>query len=161
MSRLLDQIRTFEQIFAALQSALPDSPLEVRSFPDDDTCVSLPTACLLPAVQVLLEQFDFYHLSAITGLDTGVELELLYHFWNRYGVTLRVALPYDQATMPTLMALIPGAALYERELHDMLGVSFIGHATEILFLPDDWEGPPPGRKGEGVRESGGDQEVER
>lgn len=148
MSRLLDQIRTFEQIFAALQAALPDCTLEVRSVPEDDTFVTLPAPHLLTAIQVLVEEFDFYHLSAITGLDNGSALELLYHFWNRYGVTLRVVLPYEQAIIPTLIERIPGAALYEREIHEMLGVTFTGHPAEALLLPDDWEGTPPGRKPE-------------
>jgi NADH-quinone oxidoreductase subunit C len=47
-----------------------------------------------------------------------------------------------------VVSLLPGAVLYEREVHDLLGVVFDGHPSlERLILPDDWpEGVYPLRK---------------
>ena len=94
-----------------------------------------------------MEQFDFRHLSTITGDDTGEGVCVLYHFWHNYGITLRTILPYDDLHIATLTDLIPGAAFYEREVFEMLGVTFDGHPNpERLFLPDDWDGGYPLRR---------------
>jgi NADH:ubiquinone oxidoreductase subunit C len=144
MSRLLRQIHLFEEIFDALQAAFPEDELAVQATPLDETFVTLPPDDVHPAARLLVERFDFGHLSTITGQDTGDGVELLYHFWQHYGITLRTHLPYDALTMPTLTDLIPGAAFYEREIYEMLGVTFEGHPNLIrLFAPDDWEGEHP------------------
>jgi NADH-quinone oxidoreductase subunit C len=58
-------------------------------------------------------------------------------------VRLRVMIPEDDATCPTLFGLYPGTENMEREVYDMFGVSFSGHPdpTRIL-MPEDWEGHP-------------------
>lgn len=147
MSRLLTQIYLFEEIFAALQAAFPDETWLVEAKPLDDTFITLPPGRLRPAVQLLMDQFDLYHLSTITGDDTGEEVRLLYHFWSGYGLTFCIRLPYTALSMPTLTDIIPGARFYEQEVQEMLGVTFEGLAvTGPLFLPDDWEGGYPLRR---------------
>lgn len=92
------------------------------------------------------------YLSAITGLDHGVEsgqLEVLYHFCNRAAVvTLRVPLPRQNPVVPSVCGLIPAATLFEREVMEMFGVVCEGTPdSRRLFLPDDWpDGTYPLRK---------------
>ncbi|MBN2391242.1 MAG: NADH-quinone oxidoreductase subunit C [Anaerolineae bacterium] len=141
MSRLLTQIYLFEEIFATLQLAFPDEEFSVQGKPIDDTFLILASEMVRPVVELLMEKFDVYHLSTITGDDTGNGVRLLYHFWSGYGITLSTLLPYDNLSVPTLTGLIPGAAFYEREVHEMLGITFEGlDDPGPLFLPDDWEG---------------------
>ncbi len=82
----------------------------------------------------------FSHLSAITGLEVEDGIELLYHLSSsRTILTLRVKIPFNDAVAPTITDIIPGAILYEREAHDLLGVKFKGHENlERLILPDSW-----------------------
>lgn len=139
MSRLLTQIYLFEEIFAALQEAFPDEEFTIEDKPIDDTFVTLTPERVLPVVELLMDKFDIYHLSAITGDDEGDGVRLLYHFWSGYGITLDTRLPYDNLRILTLTGLIPGAAFYEREIQEMLGVTFEGLETPgPMFLPDDW-----------------------
>jgi Ni,Fe-hydrogenase III component G len=92
------------------------------------------------------------YLSAITGLDHGVEsgkLEALYHFCNKAAViTLRVPLPRENPVVPSVCGLIPSATLFERELMEMFGIVCEGTPdTRRLFLPDEWpDGVYPLRK---------------
>jgi NADH-quinone oxidoreductase subunit C len=105
---------------------------------------------LRPVVEFLLHHLGLAHLSAITGDDTGHEIVLLYHFWDRGGLTLRIELPRDEPAIESIRDLIPGAVFYEREVVEMLGVRIGGYAEMgPLFLPDDWSDPPPMRRRDG------------
>ena len=130
--------------------------IDVRPVPVNETFVAVPPDRVRPVVEMLISQFGVHHLSTITGLDTGSEIELLYHFWDRQGLTLCTSLPREEAHIPTVTDLIPGAAFYEREVSEMLDVAFIGQGAggadekgggvQKLFLPDDWDGEAPLRK---------------
>jgi len=56
---------------------------------------------------------------------------------------LKVPVPADDPTVPSLVAVYPGANFFERETFDMFGIIFEDHPdlTRIL-LPDDWVGHP-------------------
>ena len=58
-------------------------------------------------------------------------------------IRLRVQVPADDPTVPTLFDLFPGTEALEREVADMFGIVFEGHPdpTRIL-MPPDWEGHP-------------------
>jgi len=94
----------------------------------------------LKKVISFLKDIGFTHLSGITGLQSSDSFELLYHL-SRGGtlLTVRVNLPLKDDVSPTITDIIPGALLYEREVHDLFGVKFEGHPNlEPLILPDDW-----------------------
>ena len=138
-----------ELILESLRETFPTEPLEPQTRPIDETFVTLPPDCIHAAVQVLVERFDLRHLSAISAEDTGGEIVLLYHFWDGHGLTLRTSLPPQDPRSATLTDLIPGAAFYEREVSEMLGIAFDGHpGPHTLLLPDDWAGEPPLRRQE-------------
>jgi NADH:ubiquinone oxidoreductase subunit C len=111
----------------------------------------LPTADLIPVVTALRES-GWGYLSAITGVDLGIEaseIEVLYHFCASAAVvTLRVRTARDQASVPSIGSIIPSASVFERELSEMLGVVVAGTSNSSrLFLPDDWpQGVYPLRK---------------
>jgi len=144
--------RILDALCQIADAHLPDVPISeedlcVREVPTDDTWVTLPAVCIHAAVQELIEEFGVRHLSTITGQDTGTGVQLLYHFWERHGLTLCVELPYLDPHIASLTDLIPGAAYYEREVAEMLGVIFEGHPNPSpLRLPDDWEGGAPLRQ---------------
>jgi NADH-quinone oxidoreductase subunit C len=56
---------------------------------------------------------------------------------------VRVQVPGDDVSVPTLFDLHPGTEAMEREAFDMFGIVFDGHPdlTRIL-MPEDWEGHP-------------------
>jgi Ni,Fe-hydrogenase III component G len=76
-------------------------------------------------------------------------LEVLYHFCEGAAVTtLRVSLPYETPSLPTICNLVPTATLYERELMELFGIEVLGTPnTDRLVLSDDWpKGVYPLRK---------------
>ena len=56
---------------------------------------------------------------------------------------IKVQVPADDATVPSLFEVHPGTEALEREVFDMFGIAFDGHPdlTRIL-MPEDWEGHP-------------------
>ncbi len=58
-------------------------------------------------------------------------------------VRLRVQVPADEPTVPSLFDLYPGTEAMEREVFDLMGIVFGDHPdlTRIL-MPEDWEGHP-------------------
>ncbi|HXH57634.1 NADH-quinone oxidoreductase subunit C [Iamia sp.] len=56
---------------------------------------------------------------------------------------LKVQVPEDDASVPSLFDLHPGTEALEREVFDMFGIAFEGHPdlTRIL-MPEDWVGHP-------------------
>ena len=104
--------------------------------------VALTTVDDLIPIVVGLRVIRLGYLSAITGLDLGVdegELEILYHFCTGAAViTLRVRVPRQDASVPSLTEIIPSAEAFERELSEMFGVEVVGLRNNMrLYLPDD------------------------
>ena len=62
---------------------------------------------------------------------------------NRRRLRVRVQVPADDASLPSLFDLHPGTEAFEREVFDMFGIEFPGHPdmTRIL-MPEDWDGHP-------------------
>ncbi len=56
---------------------------------------------------------------------------------------IRCGVPADNPVVPSLTDVYPSVNFYEREVYDLMGISFTGHPgmTRIL-MPDDWEGHP-------------------
>jgi Ni,Fe-hydrogenase III component G len=132
----------------AAQALLADLKLEWQEPEENRLDAQVDSAVLLTASS-LLRDARWGYLSAITGLDNGTEIELLYHFCLAEAVlTLRLSCPYEAARVPSLCATYPYASVYERELIEMLGVEVEDTPDKSrLFLPDDWpEGVYPLRK---------------
>ena len=94
---------------------------------------------LIDAVTCLVEE-GFIHLSTITSLESENGLEVIYHL-DREGLeaSLKVVVSVKHSVLPTITSIIPGAALYEREVHELLGIVFSGHPNLTpLILPEDW-----------------------
>lgn len=88
------------------------------------------------------------HLSTMTGLDLGENLGIIYHFAReRDTVHVKTSVPRTQPNAFSIVETIPGAILYEMEIHDMFGVIFEGNPwmDRKLLLPDTWPAdlPPP------------------
>ncbi|HET7405014.1 MAG TPA: NADH-quinone oxidoreductase subunit C [Candidatus Bathyarchaeia archaeon] len=103
---------------------------------------------LEPALGILVEQLKIKHLSTITGLDLGDGIGLDYEFSEaNLIIAIRTILPKTNLKIQTATKTIPGAILYEMEIHDMFGVVFQDHPwmDRKLLLPDNYPAdmPPP------------------
>jgi len=123
-----------------LKEKLGSKILELKVPRNRRIFVSVEKTAFREAAEYLTKNLEFKHISTITGRDAVGQTEVIYHL-NRGGVelSLKVQVPSEEATLPTVTDLIPGAILYEREVHDLLGVEFKDHPDlSPLILPDDW-----------------------
>jgi NADH-quinone oxidoreductase subunit C len=87
-------------------------------------------------------------LSTITGLDLDQKIGIIYHFWqDREILHVRTTVQKTTPTAVSIVDIIPGAILYEMEIQDMFGVTFVGNPwmDKKLLLPETWpdDSPPP------------------
>lgn len=121
---------------------------QIKPVPINETEIILFVQQLVPAVETILDS-GVWHLSTITCQQKKEKLVLLYHFWYRRGLTLRISLDMENAKINSITPLLPGAEFYEREVREMFGVEFVGLPNPTPFLlPDDWQGGYPMRKEE-------------
>jgi membrane-bound hydrogenase subunit beta len=87
------------------------------------------------------KELGFDYLCTITGLDSGENLEFIYHLADRNGILLNLKLfaPKSDPKIPTVTGLFNGAIFYERELADMLGTIVEGMPAGRRYpLPEEW-----------------------
>lgn len=100
------------------------------------------------------EQLYFDQLSCITGLDGGPEAQTMEVIYNLYSIPynrhlmLKVMLQRNQPgsplpSLPSVSSIWRTADWHEREIFDLLGISFTDHPDlRRILLPADWEGHP-------------------
>ncbi len=92
-----------------------------------------------------VDYLDYMHRPLPDGI-TAERFEVvvnLIDLTHRRRIRVRVQVPEDDPSLPSLFDLHPGVEAYERETYDMFGVTFTDHPdmTRIL-MPEDWVGHP-------------------
>lgn len=104
---------------------------------------------------VRIAEFLFKDIGArfniASGVDGRKQMEILYHFTVEdidLVISLRVILPKTKLEIASLTSVFTAAHWIEREIHELLGVNFVGHPQLTrLLLPEDWpQGVYPLRK---------------
>jgi NADH-quinone oxidoreductase subunit C len=112
--------------------------------------VTVPRDRAREAIARTIDGLRCDHLIQIASVDTGKTFELHYHLTgpHRTVVTVRTELPRDAPDIASVHDLLPPAALYERQIHDLMGIRFEGHPDlRRIILNEEWpEGEFPLRK---------------
>jgi NADH-quinone oxidoreductase subunit C len=75
-----------------------------------------------------LEARGVKRISAITGYDSGKEIELVYHFtYEGKVLSIKTRIDRKKPVMGSIVKQFPGAELYERECFEMFGINFHGN----------------------------------
>lgn len=138
----------FEEVVSILKDGLGKAVLESKTPKLRRAYIFVKFGFHRDAISLLLNQYEKAGISTITGTDLGSEIELNYHMRCGGALTIKNRVPKENPRIETITDLLPGAAFYEREVFDLLGVMFEGHPNlERLLLPDDWpKGTYPLRK---------------
>jgi NADH:ubiquinone oxidoreductase subunit C len=128
-------------IVEKLMNRLGSDALEMRTPKVRRIFLRVRAGAFREAVRYAIQELGFKHLSTITSIDLGEEIELLYHlaYKNATELSLAVRVPKGEAQVPTISDIMPNSAIYEREVHDLMGVGFDGLSDlSPLLLPDGW-----------------------
>ena len=106
--------------------------------------VKVKLAAVRKTVKVLSKKYRARFIT-LSALDTGLDIELLYHLsLGGIVVTVRASIPKETNETDTITDLMPAARWVEREVAELFGVKFLTHPKpEGLILPDGW--PPEKR----------------
>lgn len=143
---------TSQEILARLKSRCSESVLKAE-VTLGDAVVHISPDSLLGVCGFLKDdpELSFDYLSHITGVDyleqeRDLRFESVYEFHSinkNHSIRLRVGLPEENPTVPSISGLWPSALFPERELFDMFGFHVEGHPNlKRLLMPEEWEGHP-------------------
>ena len=133
-------MRREDEIAAEIREKLKEKIITVEVPRERRIFAYIKTEALKESIK-FLKDIGFKHLSTITGVDVEDDIELIYHLAldGSIELSLRLKVQKDDPRVPTITDIIPGAVLYEREVHDMFGVNFEGHPDlSPLILPEKW-----------------------
>ena len=92
-------------------------------------------------------ELDFRFLSSLTAVDRLDDFEVVYHLLsishNQAAVLKTRCHDRDNAEVPSVVPVWPGAHLQERETFDLMGIRFQGHPDlRRIFLWEGFQGHP-------------------
>ena len=101
----------------------------------------VPPEKLAEVFDYVVKSMQFTMLSAITALDEGATLGMIYHLARESGVVLSLStsVPKDKPVVQIVTPYFPAADAYEREAVDLLGLQVQGLPPGSRYpLPDNW-----------------------
>lgn len=112
--------------------------------------VVVPRERLLELCRALATEpgFGLHYLSFVSAIDQpgAGQLEVLYHLYSfdtKEELVLKVRLPRDGASVPSVTGIWDGANWHERETYDLFGIVFEGHPNlRRIMMTEDWVGHP-------------------
>jgi len=105
--------------------------------------VLVDPAKLVEFATLIRDELGYDYLSSVTGVDYLPEdkMEVVYHAYSMAGgpaLVFKTQTSREDAVVPSLFSIYPGADLQEREAWDLLGIRFSGHPDLRRILT--WEG---------------------
>jgi NADH-quinone oxidoreductase subunit C len=141
----MDAAAIHQRLKAQFEAGVGDCDLQAK-----DPWVAVQPAAILDVCRFLHDTPDlaFDCLSNQSGVDYKAKgvIEVVYHlfsFRHRHWIVLKVDVPRDDAVLPSVEGVWKAANWQEREIYDLLGVTFEGHPDlRRLLMPEDWIGHP-------------------
>ena len=139
-----------ELLAQEVREAHPDAIVGTEFFRNKAALHVAPAA--VGEVLEALRAKGFAFLASVHGLDyypeeprLGVHYELV-DMQKVDRITVKVRVPTDAPTVPSVTPRWPTANHQEREVYDMFGVVFAGHPDlRRILMPEDYEGHPQRR----------------
>jgi NADH-quinone oxidoreductase subunit C/D len=146
--QVLPEVTDLPSTIAALKERFPNAM-------KDDTRsgyegVIVEAAQLPEFARVIRDEYGFNYLSSLTAVDYlghGDHLEVVYHAFRVPSggkpLVFKAQTDRQDAVIPSLVSIYPGADFQEREAYDLYGIHFAGHPNlRRILLWEGFEGYP-------------------
>ena len=137
-----------QAIFDTLKGKFGDAVVELQSEGFSPAFVVVAPAAVKEVSRFLKEDpnLSFDVLMCLSGVDYKEKYAVAYHLHslkNRHAIGMKVFLPRETPSLPTVDDVWPAANFQEREVFDLFGIAFEGSKDlRRILLPEDWEGHP-------------------
>lgn len=112
----------------------------------DGLCLWVKRENLVEVARFLKDELELDYLANLTAVDCWDYLEVVYNLVslkNNHSLVLKARCPRQDPQVPSVVGLWKGADLQEREVYDLMGVSFPGHPNmKRVLLWEGFEGHP-------------------
>ncbi len=132
------------EVAQQIKERFPDALIEAS-----DTFITINSESLLFAVAFLKETagLDFDYLSSVTAVDYYDYFELVYQLTSmkhNHSLILKTrCYERENPIVSSVVSLYQGADFQEREIYDLMGISFEGHPNlKRIVLWEGFEGHP-------------------
>ena len=133
-----------QEVAKQITEHLPDAVIETSN-----NTVLVKSESLFEVAQLLNSrpELDFNYLTAITAIDYYDYFEIVYQLislnHNHSLVVKTRCYGRDNLTLPSVVSLWRGADFQEREIYDLMGITFDGHPNmKRIVLWDGFQGHP-------------------
>jgi len=135
-------------VVSKLKGKFADTVLDVTEF-RGETTVTVKKEEIVAVSSYMKEELGFNFLCDICGVDYLGQVPRFMMVYNLYNITtkerMRIKIPVaeDAAQVDTVSGVWGTANWMEREVWDLMGISFNNHPDlRRILMPADWEGYP-------------------
>ena len=134
---------TREETMAAIKDRLGDKVVDWFTKSERRAYVEVRPEDVPAATRLVFKELGA-RFQIASGIDTPSAIEILYHWaFDRLDciVTLKTKLDREHPEIESLAGICTGAEWIEREMWELLGITFKNHPDmRHLLLKDDWPG---------------------
>lgn len=128
-----------KEILEEIVKKFPEVQVKIHS--PRRTYIRTPRESVFKLSKFMFEEKKF-RFSIATGIDTRDGIEIIYHFTLDESGTyynIKTLIPRDDLKIKSLTSFLPASNWIEREIHELLGVDFIGHPNLVpLLTAESW-----------------------
>ena len=139
-----------QEFIKHIQNHFPQEVIDTTINKEKRITVKINPNALVPITGYLIRDLTFRFIIA-SAFHTKQGFEIMYHFSDDARgniINIHVILPQERPEIDSLANMLSGANWIEREIHELLGITFLNHPEpEKLISEGNWaEGVYPYRK---------------
>jgi NADH-quinone oxidoreductase subunit C len=134
----MEEISTEEKVITFLKEKFAGEVVSIES-PYNFLTVTLRPEKIITIIKSLYDEEGYQYLTTLCGIHFPDEKSIvvmyqLHNLRQNKRIRLKIALPEEKPSVPTLTTVFPAANWMERETYDFFGVNFEGHPNLIRIL---------------------------